>query len=78
VTEVEAAALEDLADAIDGGAEDVQGAIYETAREHGVDVGDFFTLGYRLFLDEEEGPRLGPFLDALETEFVVRRLRREG
>jgi lysyl-tRNA synthetase class 1 len=78
VTENEAAALEDLADAIENGTEDVQGAVYESARGHDVDVGEFFTLGYRLFLDEEQGPRLGPFLDALDTGFVVRRLRREG
>jgi lysyl-tRNA synthetase class 1 len=41
-------------------------------------VGDFFTAGYRLFLDEDQGPRLGPFLAALDRQFVVRRLRLEG
>ena len=37
--------------------ETLQGEIYETARRHDVDVGAFFTAGYRLFLDAEEGPR---------------------
>ncbi|MFC6834899.1 lysine--tRNA ligase [Halomarina ordinaria] len=81
VSEAEAAALRRLADDIEAGATDdeaVQSAIYEAARENDVPVGEFFSLGYRLFLDEEQGPRLGPFLAALEREFVLRRLRREA
>ncbi|MFB6118894.1 lysine--tRNA ligase [Halosegnis sp.] len=74
-------ALADLAAFIEAESPDeesLQGEIYEIAREHGVDVGDFFTAGYRLFLDESEGPRLGPFLAALDTQFVLERLRLEG
>ena len=74
-------ALADLADFIEAESPDeetLQGEIYEIAREHGVDVGDFFAAGYRLFLDESEGPRLGPFLAALDTTFVLDRLRLEG
>ena len=52
--------------------------MYETARDHGVEVGDFFTAGYRLFFDDTEGPRLGEFLGELDESFVVKRLRREG
>jgi lysyl-tRNA synthetase class 1 len=58
--------------------ETLQGEIYETARDNDVPVGDLFEAGYRLFLDETEGPRLGPFLSALDEQFVVRRLRRES
>ena len=75
------AALADLADFIEAESPDeetLQGEIYETARRHDVDVGDFFTAGYRLFLDEEQGPRLGPLLAALETTFVLDRLRLDG
>jgi len=75
------AALADLADFIETEAPDeetLQGEIYETARRHDVDVGDFFTAGYRLFLDEAQGPRLGPLLAALETTFVCDRLRLDG
>jgi lysyl-tRNA synthetase class 1 len=57
---------------------ELQEEIYEIARDHDVPVGDFFALGYRLFLGQEEGPRLGPFLQALDREFVLKRLRREG
>ena len=75
------AALEDLADFIAAEAPDaetLQGEIYETAKRNDVDVGTLFEAGYRLFLAETEGPRLGPFLAPMDTEFVVRRLRRSG
>ncbi|MFB6207707.1 MAG: lysine--tRNA ligase [Haloglomus sp.] len=75
------AALSDLADVVEREEPDgerLQEAVYETARDHDVEVGDFFTAGYRLFLDEDQGPRLGPFLAALDRQFVVRRLRLEG
>ncbi|MFB6143107.1 MAG: lysine--tRNA ligase [Halorientalis sp.] len=75
-----AAALDELADFVadtDDG-EEIQGEIYEVAKRHGIDVGQFFAAGYRLFLDTDNGPRLGPFLAALDEAFVLRRLRREG
>jgi lysyl-tRNA synthetase class 1 len=79
-------ALDELAAFVDGVAErdddepgeTIQGEIYETARRNDIEVGAFFAAGYRLFFGKEQGPRLGPFLAALDTEFVVDRLRREG
>jgi lysyl-tRNA synthetase class 1 len=72
-------ALDDLADVVAAGADgaEIQEAVYETARDHGVEVGDFFAAGYRLFFDDTEGPRLGEFLGDLDRAFVVERLRRE-
>jgi lysyl-tRNA synthetase, class I len=72
-------ALEELADFVaEGhGPDEIQGEIYETAKRHDVDIGDFFGAGYRLFFDEQQGPKLGPFLDKVDREFVVTRLRRE-
>ena len=75
------AALEDLADFVAAEAPDaetLQGEIYEMAKRNDVDVGTLFEAGYRLFLAETEGPRLGPFLAPMDTEFVVQRLRRSG
>jgi lysyl-tRNA synthetase class 1 len=75
------AALDELATFIESESPDgaaLQEEIHETARRNDVDVGAFFSAGYRLFLDESEGPRLGPFLAAMDEAFVVRRLRREG
>ncbi|GAA0647627.1 lysine--tRNA ligase [Salarchaeum japonicum] len=73
------AALDELADFVAEGhdGEEVQGEIYETAKRHDIDIGEFFSVGYRLFFEEEEGPKLGQFLAALDDEFVVARLRRE-
>jgi lysyl-tRNA synthetase class 1 len=75
-----AAALDDLAGFVAAGhdGEAIQGEMYETARRHGVEVGEFFEAGYLLFFDQPQGPRLGEFLGELDSEFVVRRLRREG
>ncbi len=75
------AALDDLADFVaaddDLEPDALQGEIYETAKRHDVPVGDFFAAGYRLFFDDEQGPKLGPFLAKVDREFVVDRLRRE-
>ncbi|XVH32546.1 lysine--tRNA ligase [Haloferacaceae archaeon DSL9] len=73
------AALDDLAAFVEAGhaGEEIQGEIYETARDHDVEIGDLFQAGYRLFFDETQGPRLGEFLGELERDFVVARLRRE-
>jgi lysyl-tRNA synthetase class 1 len=75
------AALDELADFVEQESPDeesLQEEIYETARRNDVPVGDLFGAGYRLFLDESEGPRLGPFLAAMDDSFVADRLRREG
>ncbi|MDG5775672.1 lysine--tRNA ligase [Haloarculaceae archaeon H-GB1-1] len=74
-----AAALDDLAAFVAEGndGEAIQGEIYETAKRHDIDIGDFFAAGYRLFFDEDQGPKLGQFLAKVDREFVVNRLRRE-
>ena len=72
-------ALSELADFIEEGhtPEEIQSEIYEVARRNDVPVGDFFATGYRLFFDQEQGPKLGTFLGKLDREFVPARLRRE-
>jgi lysyl-tRNA synthetase class 1 len=73
------AALAEVADVVaeGGDGEAVQSAVYEAAEANGVEAAAVFEAGYRLFFDDEEGPRLGPFLADLDREFVVGRLRRE-
>jgi lysyl-tRNA synthetase class 1 len=72
-------ALDELAAVVADGAdgETIQGEIYETAKRHDIDIGEFFAAGYRLFFDQPDGPKLGHFLAKLDREFVVDRLRRE-
>ncbi|WP_135303879.1 lysine--tRNA ligase [Haloarcula amylovorans] len=74
------AALDELAAFVAEGhdGEEIQGEIYETAKRHDIDIGDFFSAGYRLLFDDTEGPQLGPFISKLDREFVVERLRREA
>ena len=75
------AALDDLADfleAEDPDGDTLQGEVYESAKRHDVEIGAFFSAGYRLFFDESQGPKLGPFLAKLDREFVLDRLRREA
>ncbi|RDI72067.1 lysine--tRNA ligase [Halopelagius longus] len=73
-------ALEDLAAFVEEGHDggEIQGEIYEAAKRHDVDVGEFFEAGYRLFFDQTQGPRLGEFLGELDRDLVVKRLRREA
>lgn len=73
-------ALNSLAEYIAAGhtGKEIQSEIYDIARQHGIEVARFFELGYRLFFDQTQGPRLGEFLGDLEQSFVVSRLRREG
>ncbi|MFB6070843.1 MAG: lysine--tRNA ligase [Halanaeroarchaeum sp.] len=73
------AALDDLADFVEAGhdPDEIQGEIYETAKRHDIPVGEFFATGYRLFFDEDQGPKLGQFLGKLDRSFVLARLRRE-
>lgn len=74
-----AAALDELATVVEttDDPEEIQGAIFDIARDHELDVGEFFAIGYRLLFDQDTGPKLGPFLARLDTQFVVDRLRRE-
>lgn len=72
-------ALDDLASVIEqtDDPDEIQGEIFEIARRNDIPVRDLFTAGYRLFFDQEQGPKLGHFLAKLDQSFVVDRLRRE-
>jgi lysyl-tRNA synthetase class 1 len=74
-----AAALDELAEFVADGhdGDAIQSEIFALAEAYDIDVGSFFGAGYRLFFDDTEGPKLGPFLAKLDREFVVARLRRE-
>ncbi len=58
--------------------EALQVVIFATAQAQGLAPRTAFKTLYRLFLDREAGPKLGPFLASLEPEFVIRRIRRLG
>ena len=79
VDEETAAALEDIASVVEKGAdgETIQGAIFSAARDHDMNPGQLFGTGYQLFLNRDDGPKLGPFLAHLDRDFAAARLRRE-
>jgi lysyl-tRNA synthetase class 1 len=70
--------LDKIADKIELPGEQLQQVIYNSAKDNNVPVKELFTVFYRLLLNKEMGPRLGPFLTSLDKEFVVKRLRMEA
>lgn len=59
----------------DPGSEEIHNQVYETARELEMKPGKLFTAIYLVLLGEKYGPRVGNFVTALETEFVVERFK---
>ncbi|MFH1056270.1 MAG: lysine--tRNA ligase [Candidatus Micrarchaeota archaeon] len=51
--------------------------IRSICQQHGVSVQEFFKSAYKIFIAKEKGPRLVPFLNALEKRFVEKRLKGE-
>ena len=70
-------ALSELADYIEAKhtEEETQYEIFEMAKRRGIKPGKLFKTAYLLLLGKPRGPKLGPFLLALDTDFVVKRLR---
>jgi lysyl-tRNA synthetase class 1 len=52
----------------------IHDAIYNTAKERGLQPKACFLALYRLFIARRSGPRLGFFLSTLDREFVLKRL----
>jgi len=58
--------------------EETQYEIFEMAKRRDIKPGKLFKTAYMLLLGKPRGPKLGPFLLALDTDFVTRRLRLEA
>jgi lysyl-tRNA synthetase class 1 len=56
--------------------EQIQGAIFSIARKHAVKPAKFFKTLYTILLGVPEGPRLGPYILAMEQENVIDALKR--
>ncbi|MBI4360523.1 lysine--tRNA ligase, partial [Candidatus Micrarchaeota archaeon] len=50
-------------------------AIKQICETHGLTANDFFAAAYRVFLGKDKGPKLLPFLAALDEKLVLSRLR---
>jgi len=60
----------------EGDENQIQGAIFEIARKHGVKPPKFFRTLYTILLGTPQGPRLGPYIVAMGRENVVEALQR--
>jgi len=55
-------------------AEQVQNAIFETAKSNSIDVPAFFSLLYMILLGSDRGPRLGPYIFDVGKDRVAQML----
>lgn len=80
IDQKEKEALAELADYIEAKhtEEETQYEIFEMAKRRSIKPAKLFKTAYMLLLGKPRGPKLGPFLLALDTEFVAKRLRLEA
>ena len=57
-------------------AEEVQNAIFQIARKHGIKPPNFFKILYTILLGAPKGPRLGPYIVTMGRENVIRTLKK--
>ncbi len=61
---------------IGGDEKEIQGAIFNVSRKHGVKPSRFFKILYTILLGAPEGPRLGPYIVAMGKRNVTDALER--
>jgi lysyl-tRNA synthetase class 1 len=61
---------------VEGEAEKLQNAIFNTAKKHGLQPAEFFKRLYTIFLGAPHGPRLGPYILAMGRQNVIDALDR--
>jgi len=76
LTDQQKEVLDAVATAIesDGDGDEIQNAIYETGKTLDMSLGDAFAAVYRALLDQDNGPRAGPFVASLDQDFVLKRI----
>jgi len=61
---------------VEGEAEKIQNAIFNTAKKHGLQSGNFFKTLYTILVGVPQGPRLGPYILAMGKQNVIDALQR--
>ena len=54
----------------------IQNAIFNSAKDNGVQPGAFFRLLYQILMGAPQGPRLGPYVLAMGKQNVIGALKR--
>jgi len=81
LTEHQRAALREVAQILEQrefSVEELHAELYNIAKKYGLSSPEFFSSAYLILLGKDHGPRLAPFLLALDREFVIKRFRLEG
>jgi lysyl-tRNA synthetase class 1 len=75
INEVERKALEELIKEISKleRGEDIQTAIFDISRKFGISPRRFFKILYQIILGRDRGPRLGPLIEDMGVENVIKR-----
>ena len=78
LTDQEKKALTQLIEAlgIDLSEDEIQSTIFNIARTNNLKPGKFFKTLYQILLGANQGPRLGPYILAMEKENVIGALKR--
>ena len=63
---------------VEENADKIQGAIFQTARKHGLKPKDFFSILYQALIGIPKGPKLGPYIVDIGTRNVIKRLNEIG
>jgi lysyl-tRNA synthetase class 1 len=61
---------------VENEAEKIQNAIFNTAKNHGIQPANFFKTLYTILLGVPQGPRLGPYILAMGKQNVINALER--
>ncbi len=77
LTDVERKAVMELVQQLETkhSAEDIQGAIYQIARDNGIKPPEFFRLLYRAILGTDKGPRLGGYIADVGPRKIIDELK---
>jgi lysyl-tRNA synthetase class 1 len=57
-------------------ADEVQSAIFQTARDNDIKTRDFFTLIYQMLLNTDRGPKLGPYIHTIGIKTIIKTLEK--
>ena len=61
---------------VEGEAEKIQNAVFNTAKKHGLQPRNFFRTIYSILVGVPQGPRLGPYILAMRKQNVIDALER--
>jgi lysyl-tRNA synthetase class 1 len=61
---------------VEGEAEKVQNAIFNTAKKYNLEPAQLFKLVYMILLGVPQGPRLGPYIVAMGKQNVIDAMNR--